>query len=605
MLAHGDLFVARTHTSNPLPGRVPDGHHAISYASPGGYMASITTTYTQHDTTAIEQARPGGLAATYYSSALAFGGDAEGADAPVPTIDWSSGSASVGTIGPASANWTGGGARWSGYIRPRYPGAVHTFSGAVKSAAERVRIWIDGLLLVDQWSSLTSTGFSASSSLQEGLGLPLYRISVDYAHAGPTPRGLFLHWTTAADPTTPHVVPSASLFYGVPLPGGALPTLVSPASVCASRSFASGLSLLTAGVRSAFTLVAKDAFGNNRPASEPPLSGGGLVLEAQNMQSGCPSWHKQSAAGGGVTASPTFTLAGGYTLSASTTAAGDGGLQAVYYSDAFRLSPRCSRIDSAVSFDWGSSTSPCPEIPPGGAFGALWTGFIEAPVTGDYVFSIVSDSGADLTVAGELLITFTGGLGSRLSSSFFMEEGIRYPVRVSYESTAAPAYIQIRWSSPPHVPDQAVPASALFPPGVPLSNSPLALRVVPAVIAPRLTTCRGDGLTSTTAGSVTSFIVLSRDAFLNPTEGEAIAVKIEVGGGGGGERFRHASVSRSLSGQTIFSYTVTQAGLNTIHAVSLAVGGLKATYYSDAGLLPASAVGSSVDAGGVCHSPLC
>ena len=610
MLSPGQQYAARAtpmSEASIAAGTVQDGRFSVHYQGEGAYSASITATSTLFGRTWVEQALPGGLAATYYPTNATGGGDGQGADAPVPTLDWSTSTSPGGGagLGDAAGNWTGGGARWMGYVQPRrFGGSEYTWSGTVQNEDGRIKLWLDGLLLVDQWSSLSSTSFSATSSFSPSSfsgSPPLYSLRVDYAHEGSADRGLSLKWTTAVDSTQP--VPSSNLFYGVPLTGtpSDLSLTVAPAHVCSSKSVASGFTLLTAGVRSSFRLLSRDEYGNNRPPAYTAVEGGGLRLEAARASDGCPSWPKLSASPDAqeIDASPTFTTAGTYSLSADTVQ-GRGGLLAVIFSDPLHKSPVATRVDPQISFDWGSGT-PHPLLPADtGSFGVRWTGHITAPYTGDYTLSTVSDSGASLTIGGVQLISYTGGLGSKQSSPFAMVQGILYPIELTYESTAPPAFIQLRWSSPPQVPDQAIPSYALFPPGTPLSNSPIALSISPAPIAPSLTTSRGNGLTAATAGKVTTFILQARDAFSNVRgKGDALAVKIE-NSESSTERFRHASSSSSFSGDTVFSYRVTKAGPHTVHAVSLSQGGLHATYYTDdSALSPASAVFSGTHTGNI------
>jgi hypothetical protein len=45
--------------------------------------------------------------------------------------------------------------RWSGFVRPQYA-QTYTFAAVLKETDERVRVWVDDTLIVDQWASLSS-----------------------------------------------------------------------------------------------------------------------------------------------------------------------------------------------------------------------------------------------------------------------------------------------------------------------------------------------------------------------------------------------------------------------------------------------------------------
>ena len=92
LLPHGQFIAARVFASSAS---ARDSRYEVAYTG-GSYLASLTTTSTLLDKTAVEHVFPGGLAATYYSSAELLASEAEGAAVLVETLDWSSAS-TVGT----------------------------------------------------------------------------------------------------------------------------------------------------------------------------------------------------------------------------------------------------------------------------------------------------------------------------------------------------------------------------------------------------------------------------------------------------------------------------------------------------------------------------
>ena len=99
----------------------------------------------------ISQMVSPGLQATYFNDD-AF--TAQVSSVAVPTIDFSS---STGEVPAASLTaGTSYSIRWSGFVRPQYA-QEYTFYAGVVSAEERVRLWVDNSLLVEQWTSLAGT----------------------------------------------------------------------------------------------------------------------------------------------------------------------------------------------------------------------------------------------------------------------------------------------------------------------------------------------------------------------------------------------------------------------------------------------------------------
>jgi hypothetical protein len=58
-----------------------------------------------------------------------------------------------------------------------------------------------------------------------------------------------------------------------------------------------------------------------------------------------------------------------------------------------------SRVDSEVSFFWAEGSSPMSNVPHD-YFSVVWTGQLEAPLSGDYVFTVFGDDGVRVFVDG-------------------------------------------------------------------------------------------------------------------------------------------------------------------------------------------------------------
>jgi hypothetical protein len=79
---------------------------------------------------------------------------------------------------------------------------------ALTQADQRVKMWVDNKLVMDQWSSLVST--QAQGTLVFGSSFARYSIVIEYKQRGPAPMGATLSWKTGAQLLS--VVHSGSLF---------------------------------------------------------------------------------------------------------------------------------------------------------------------------------------------------------------------------------------------------------------------------------------------------------------------------------------------------------------------------------------------------------
>jgi hypothetical protein len=104
-----------------------------------------------------------GLAATYY--------DASSFTTPVRavglagagSVDFSA-SAGVVRAGMSLSEPSDYAVRWSGFVKPCYAG-TYTFITPLRALTDRVRLWVDTELLIDQWSSLAATAPSATRAM--------------------------------------------------------------------------------------------------------------------------------------------------------------------------------------------------------------------------------------------------------------------------------------------------------------------------------------------------------------------------------------------------------------------------------------------------------
>lgn len=155
----------------------------------------------------------------------------------------------------------------------------------------------------------------------------------------------------------------------------------------------------------------------------------------------------------------------GFTISGVSDPPGDStpgsGLYGEYF-DAKDLTQRkISRTDSTINFDWGSG-SPHPSIG-AGTFSARWTGWLQAPVSGNYSFHTLSDDGVRLWVNGELVINnWSNHSATEDSGSISLTAGEKYDLRLEFYENSGAAVIKLSWT-PPGQGKQIIPQQKLYP----------------------------------------------------------------------------------------------------------------------------------------------
>jgi hypothetical protein len=116
-----------------------------------------------------------------------------------------------------------------------------------------------------------------------------------------------------------------------------------------------------------------------------------------------------------------------------------------------------------VNFDWGSG-SPVPGVVQANNFSVRWTGQVEAPVSGNYVFSTQTDDGVRLWINGVLRIDKWSDRASKTNTSapVALVAGQKYAVVMEYFERTKNATARLRWSYPGQT-TQVIPRARLYP----------------------------------------------------------------------------------------------------------------------------------------------
>ena len=130
-----------------------------------------------------------------------------------------------------------------------------------------------------------------------------------------------------------------------------------------------------------------------------------------------------------------------------------------------------TRIDGAVNFSWGASSSstPDPTLLPG-AFSANWTGKLRAKQGGTYTFYTLSAGGVRFSIAlpagganfTNLINNWTPHTATENSATVTLVAGQLYRITLDYFNTTRPATMVLMWA-PPGESKQVIPQNNFTP----------------------------------------------------------------------------------------------------------------------------------------------
>jgi hypothetical protein len=147
------------------------------------------------------------------------------------------------------------------------------------------------------------------------------------------------------------------------------------------------------------------------------------------------------------------------------TPAGTGtGLLGEYFNNQTLAAPVVlTRVDPTIDFYWGDG-APASSVN-ADKFSVRWTGQVESPVSGNYIFSTVSDDGVRLWVNGVQIINNWTDHGNTTDTSvpIALTAGQKYDIRMEYHENSGGAVAQLMWAYP-GVGTQDIPQTRLYPP---------------------------------------------------------------------------------------------------------------------------------------------
>ena len=429
--------------------------------------------------------------------------------------------------------------RWTGQVQPLYS-ETYTF---YTQSDDGIRLWVNGVQLVDDWMNQGVTEKSGTINLAAG---QKYDIVIEYyENTGNAVTKLL--WSSAS--TSKAIIPKSQLYppviapatgtglrgvyynginlWGAPLltrvdttinfdfSYGNIPQVLSPAPGVVPEDKYSvrwtgwvqpaysetytfytksddGIRLWVNGVKLVDDWMNQDATEKSGTIS---LTGGQkyyIVIEyyentgnaVTKLWWSSPSTPKAIVPKGRLypTVAPT---PGGY------------GLQGVYYNGtSLSGAPLLTRIDPTINFDLSYGNipqvlSPAPGTVPEDMYSVSWTGKVQPLYSETYTFYTVSDDGIRLWVNGVLLVDdWMNQAATEKSGTITLAAGQLYDIKIEYYENTGNAVTKLYWSSA-STPKAIIPALQLFPPAssaavasarVMDNNTAIALKAAPVAL---------------------------------------------------------------------------------------------------------------------------
>lgn len=520
------------------------------------------------------------------------------------------------------------GVRWAGFVRPSST-AEYTFqsllagqnwatlgtSGEIK--LERIKLWVDNRIIIDQWASLASTTPSGTISFASASG-ELYDIQIDYLRTGSTAFGpsgitkLSGVAATAALPATQlpprmtlrwknqqsgsdavlseaydfHTISSARLFSSSVVPNSRVLDLqVAGTSPGVSVATGNGLTTATAGNQAYFTVTARDSFANERELEEDSFV---VSVEGPNSFRVNAFPVPSPSMPGTYQVSYIATQSGSYDISVRRASAG--GLMADYFNNMWLLGDAAiSVVDPEVSYAWGpaaiapaaTAAAGAPAVATGADYISVrWSGMFKPELSEDYTFFASVDGGARIYVDGALVVDqWDAGAASEYSATLSAVAGLMYELKLEYRHVTGDASARLLYSSP-SVAKRVIPSSRLFSSPEHVFGSPFKSFVSPSATCATASLASGAGLSSSTAGHTATFVLQARDEYLNARTRWEDTFVVKASQTDHLGRAKAGIVGANVvKGRYNVAYLVTKAGAMNVYASLAVAGGVMATYY--------------------------
>jgi hypothetical protein len=340
--------------------------------------------------------------------------------------------------------------RWSGQVLAPVAG---TFTFTTVSD-DGVRLYVNNQLIINHWTDHGAATDSASVTLAAN---QKYSIRMEfYEHVGAATARL--SWAYPGQAL--QVVPQSMLFPSAPVnqppavDAGTDQTITLPA-VASLKGVARDDGLPGSGL----------TFKWSKISGRENSAGGTVTFSNQNALSTSAAFGadgiyvlRLAVSDGAVTVSDDLTV----TVKLTTGT----GLTGRYYNDpgtgTHFVTLVTTRVDATVNFAWNTA-SPASGVHADN-FSVRWTGQVQAPVTGSYRFTTLSDDGVRLWVNGQLVINnwTAHAPTTNTSAAISLSAGVKYTITLEYFERREAATIKLQWAYTGQT-LQAIPQARLYP----------------------------------------------------------------------------------------------------------------------------------------------
>ncbi len=407
-----------------------------------------------------------GLYATYYDQngqqRQYFTGNTVTRVDPTVDFDWGAGAPAPG-IGTDDFS-----VRWTGEIEmPNWGGGNRQWVDFRTRTDDGVRVYIDGTLVIDNWTDHGPTQDVGAIRLRRGQRYP---IVIEFYERGGGAVMEF-EWDPPGIGGGYQIVPQAYLYSLRPPEIVSVLTGSSTTGVCGdlqvlevtfdqpvdnNEAEDENNYVIPGGPNVASAALSADGLTVTLTLDAPLVEGQVHSLEVGNIE---------SPAGTIISPNPAVT--------SFTPLAGiqQPGLVGTYYDQngvpgAFFTGTETERVDSVIDFDWGTGA---PSGTTAGAdnFSVIWEGFIDVPANVYVEFTVFADDGALLYVDGVLLVNTNNDTSSGAQWGFAPG---RHSIELQYAEVTGQADVELRWTICPDFScffggpliDETVPAANLF-----------------------------------------------------------------------------------------------------------------------------------------------
>ena len=472
--------------------------------------------------------------------------------------------------------------RWSGYLRPSFFEDYMLYASLLVSS-DRVRLWVDNCLLVDQWSSLAAT--TSSASIIFPASKSYYYIQIEYKHTVIlSPSGLSLAWSSAsAEPVTKVIIPSSSFYVPSEIMDSPFPAKCEQCidCICAVMSLAKGsaLSIMTAGSLTSFRIHLKDSTDSQPRLTVQPIyaSVHGPLSTAHTSDSSTLALPVMCNGGLCITEDRNsqgwmVTRSGEYMVSIVTVHSG--GIWATYYQSQHFYGSISTQLSQQVALRENGAT-----------LSAKWLGFVIPKVSELFTFHSRLTCENSYAAVQHLLIYVDSKIVfenwelcsrikiSDVSATVPLSAGALYEISVMYQRSDFNSNVELTWSS---ISTPRSPIGNFFFPRDQVSGSPFSSITVPGPPCASTTTVLHSAISIITAGFPSTFSIHLRDEFGN-SDLRGIG-SISVFSATPGCRNSHATIFFA-DPYASASLVLNKAGQTEVYGVLAGSQGLAATYF--------------------------